>query len=55
MAESLPSRQFFGHRFPVVYYRQDPSVARVLIHPDEFREFGFVFPDSLQYVKAWLP
>ncbi len=39
---------FLKRSFPVVYCVDDPDLARLMIIEDEFKNFGFVQPDSLK-------
>ncbi len=47
-SQLVSSRRVLGHRFPVVYSRKEPTNCRILIEPDDFKEFGLAFPDSLR-------
>jgi hypothetical protein len=42
---------FQGKRFPVVYAKKDPSCSLILITPDDYANWGYQFPDSLDWVR----
>jgi len=46
--------QLFTHPFPVIYNKNDKSLHRILIVPDDFKEFGIPYPDSLNWVREIL-
>jgi len=46
---------FIYKSFPVVCDSTNPKNSRLLIFPDEFRDFNIPFPDSLQWVLDYQP
>ncbi len=42
---------FAGKFFPVVYSKINPYKSTILIRPSDFEDFGYEFPDSLNWVK----
>jgi hypothetical protein len=41
---------FIGKDFPIVVHCKDSSFSRMLIAPDDFKEYGLPFPDNLNWV-----
>lgn len=44
---------FIGKTFPVILNKKEPSESRMLIYPKDFEDFGYMFPDSLTWVKKY--
>jgi len=40
--------------FPVIFNTEDPDLSKLLIVPDDFKEYNIPFPDSLNWVKEVL-
>ena len=45
------NRHLVGKTFPVIVNIRNDKYNRILILPEDFKEFGIPFPDSLQWVK----
>lgn len=43
-------QELLGKEFPVIYSCEDSSYAHMLIYPDDFKKYGYKFPDSLKWV-----
>lgn len=42
-----------GKKFPVIINEKEPSESRMLIYPKNFKDLGYMFPDSLAWVKEY--
>jgi hypothetical protein len=47
-------KYLYPRSFPVAYNPNHPSASRILITPDDFRDLGYTFPDSLAWVKEFV-
>jgi len=43
-----------GNEFPVIYLLDDEGFSRMLVAPDDFKEFGYEYPDSLKWSLKYL-
>ncbi len=46
---------FLNKHFPIAIDPENPSNNKILITPDEFKAFGYSFPDSLNWVLSLEP
>jgi len=44
---------FLGKTFPAVYNLKNPSLANLLIFPEDFALYNYPFPDSLKWVLQY--
>jgi hypothetical protein len=47
---SIKELKLIHKYFPVAISCDDPSISMMLISPEDFKEFGLPFPDSLNWV-----
>ncbi|MEO7045303.1 MAG: hypothetical protein ABI091_08315 [Ferruginibacter sp.] len=45
---------FIGKTFPVIFSPNNPSNAKILIFPNDFKEYNYSFPDSLNWVLKYI-
>lgn len=38
---------------PLIYCKESPNISSVLITPEQFKEYGYSFPDSLAWIKDY--
>jgi hypothetical protein len=50
----IPRDSLFKRSFPAVYVPNNPSISSLLITPDDFKKFGYDFPDSLVWILPYL-
>jgi hypothetical protein len=46
----LHIKKLVGVEFPVIYDCSDSSYSYMLIYPEDFKKFGYKFPDSLKWI-----
>lgn len=39
-----------GKELPVIYSCKNPGYSKLLVEPEDFIEYGYIFPDSLYWV-----
>ena len=44
---------FMNKTFPCIYNIKDPTIELLLIFPEDFKRFGYSFPDSLKWVLQY--
>ena len=47
-------KKVLNKSFPVIYNKSLPQYNKILIIPDDFKEYNIPFPDSLNWVKEIL-
>lgn len=56
--ESLITGKYYyglvNKKFPVIYKCDEPDFSKILIEPDDFKEFGYKYPDSLKWVLKYI-
>jgi hypothetical protein len=43
-------KYFINRTFPVVYNPSNPSISSLMVLPKDFRNKGYVFPDTLRWI-----
>ena len=51
---NICNEYFVGRTFPMVYNPDNHELTALLIEPDDFKRFGYEFPDSLKWVLRYI-